>query len=378
METVRPGRTEAGLTDDREQRVTASGAGRLRRRWVAIACSVAIHVALLAVVVHLPGRSAHRRDSPRPRVDIVFYPETAPPEPIVEPIPAPDPIVKPRPEPRIAEKPPAPEVAASRPAPPPTPTREPPPPPPQASEPMARATPPPATPEVRTRVFAAAEPVEPAATPKPREIRSNVFGAAEPSADAPASAPRRAVTGIFTSSPRPGDVKVAAPTGPRAETGAFADAAGASSRGRTENRPRAVASTGFANAGATPTPSSAAPVGSGSVERGSFGDFVVVARPSRPRETTRPEPDIPVEIISKPKPLYTDEARRLRVEGEVVLEVTFAATGRLSIHRIVQGLGHGLDEAAVDAARSIDFKPARRAGQPVDYRATLRVVFQLA
>ena len=46
--------------------------------------------------------------------------------------------------------------------------------------------------------------------------------------------------------------------------------------------------------------------------------------------------------------------------------------------RIVRGLGHGLDEAAVQAAEHIHFKPATRDGQPADSSAVLHIVFQLA
>ena len=86
----------------------------------------------------------------------------------------------------------------------------------------------------------------------------------------------------------------------------------------------------------------------------------------------------PVAIESKPAPVYTEEARRLRIEGDVVLEVVFAATGQIRIVGVVKGLGHGLDEAAVAATRQIRFTPARRDGQFVDYPATIHVVFALS
>jgi TonB family protein len=68
----------------------------------------------------------------------------------------------------------------------------------------------------------------------------------------------------------------------------------------------------------------------------------------------------------------------LRIEGEVVLEVVFEASGKLRILRVVQSLGHGLDEAAVHAAEQIRFKPAKRDGQPSDSTALVHIVFQLA
>jgi TonB family protein len=86
----------------------------------------------------------------------------------------------------------------------------------------------------------------------------------------------------------------------------------------------------------------------------------------------------PVQITFKPNPVYTDEARSLKLEGEVLLEVSFSANGTLHVNRVVRGLGHGLDEAAVAAATKIQFKPATRAGQPVDSTAIVHVTFQLA
>lgn len=85
----------------------------------------------------------------------------------------------------------------------------------------------------------------------------------------------------------------------------------------------------------------------------------------------------PVEILSKPKPVYTPEARNLHLEGEVSLDVIFSASGSVQILRVVQGLGHGLDEAAQNAATRIRFKPGTRDGAPVDTRATIRIVFEL-
>jgi TonB family protein len=86
----------------------------------------------------------------------------------------------------------------------------------------------------------------------------------------------------------------------------------------------------------------------------------------------------PVEIVFKPNPIYTEEARRLRLEGEVLLEVLFAANGQLHVNRVVRGMGHGLDEAAIAAADKMRFKPAQRYSQPIDSTAIVHVVFQLA
>lgn len=86
----------------------------------------------------------------------------------------------------------------------------------------------------------------------------------------------------------------------------------------------------------------------------------------------------PLEILAKPRPVYTEEARRLHVEGEVVLQVLFSASARVSVLRIIHGLGHGLDANAERAAVAIEFSPAFENGSPVDSVATVKIEFQLA
>jgi len=108
-----------------------------------------------------------------------------------------------------------------------------------------------------------------------------------------------------------------------------------------------------------------------------FGDSSAVT--AGPRTHAEAKPDVtPVEITYKPRPVYTDEARKMHVQGEVLLEVMFTASGELKIQRVVRGLGHGLDEAAQRAAGQIRFKPARRDGQPYDSVALVHINFELA
>jgi TonB family protein len=85
-----------------------------------------------------------------------------------------------------------------------------------------------------------------------------------------------------------------------------------------------------------------------------------------------------VEILSKPRPGYTDEARRRRIEGEVLLEVLFAASSQVRVLRTLRGLGYGLDENAIAAAKAIRFRPAERAGVAADSTAIVHIVFELA
>lgn len=96
-----------------------------------------------------------------------------------------------------------------------------------------------------------------------------------------------------------------------------------------------------------------------------------------PRVVAGPPPT-DVVVLSKPLPEYTSEAKQLKVQGDVVLRVTFTASGQVVVHGVVRGLGHGLDEEASRVAQQIRFRPATRNGQPVDKTTTVTISFQLA
>jgi len=89
-------------------------------------------------------------------------------------------------------------------------------------------------------------------------------------------------------------------------------------------------------------------------------------------------PPTNLEVLSKPQPAYTSEARQLKVQGDVILRVTFTASGRVVVQGIVHGLGHGLDEEARRVAQQIRFRPATRNGQAVDMTTNITITFQLA
>ncbi len=153
--------------------------------------------------------------------------------------------------------------------------------------------------------------------------------------------------------------------------------------GGTKGMRGTIASAGFGNGVATSNPGRVVggTVARGSIQQSGFGDSRPTPEQPRMVRASAPVPISPasaVEIISKPQPVYTEEARALKLEGEVVLEVLFSATGSVHVGHVVRGLGHGLDEAAVRAAERIRFKPAKRDGQPVDSSAMIHVVFQLA
>jgi TonB family protein len=139
-----------------------------------------------------------------------------------------------------------------------------------------------------------------------------------------------------------------------------------------------VASAGFGNGVAIGGNGDGRSNGRGNaVATGAFGQQELSHGTPKPQLDSGPLTN-PVEITFKPNPVYTDEARQLRLEGEVLLEVMFGANGQLHVNRVVRGLGHGLDEAAISAANKMRFKPALRNGQSVDSTAVVHVVFQLA
>lgn len=134
---------------------------------------------------------------------------------------------------------------------------------------------------------------------------------------------------------------------------------------------RTVASSGFGSTAA----SSPAPVARETVKTAGFSD-AQPAPAATARQRTAPVVT-PVEVLFKPTPAYSAEARALKIQGEVTLEVRFSAAGQVRVLRVVRGLGHGLDELAISAAEQIRFKPAQSDGRPVDFTANVEIVFRL-
>lgn len=240
----------------------------------------------------------------------------------------------------------------------------------------------PAPPKIQASV---SQPIPvPAAVPAiPRQlVKTNVFSAGSSATPTIARAPQQVQTGGFGD---PNGVPAHENNGKPitiAQAGSFDMPSGPGSgngSGGSRGVRGVVASAGFGNGTAVGDGSGSANVTRGTVRQSGFGD----SDPAPVAAKVKPAADIaattaPPEITSKPTPTYTEEARKLRIEGEVLLEVVFEASGKLHVVRIVRGLGHGLDEAARQAAEQIRFKPALRDGRPADSTAVLHIVFQLA
>jgi TonB family protein len=90
------------------------------------------------------------------------------------------------------------------------------------------------------------------------------------------------------------------------------------------------------------------------------------------------EVDVKAEITTKPNPVYTREARRAGVRGNVMLKVLLLPDGKLDRVRVVRRLPYGLTENAIRVACEIKFKPAIKAGKQVAQWVTLEYTFRLA
>ena len=215
----------------------------------------------------------------------------------------------------------------------------------------------------------------------PKMIATNVFSTGSSAAPTSAHSPEQIQTGGFgdpngipAKNNRGKAVNIAA-------AGSFDLPSGAgygNGTGGSKGRPGIVASAGFGNSIAVGD-SPLRPSKLKAVASSGFADADVPAPPTvHSRASATTSSTAAAEIISKPTPAYTSEARSLRIEGEVLLDVVLEASGRLHVLRVVRGLGHGLDDNAVKAAEQIRFKPATRNGQPTDSQVVLHIIFQLA
>jgi TonB family protein len=88
-------------------------------------------------------------------------------------------------------------------------------------------------------------------------------------------------------------------------------------------------------------------------------------------------PSVALKIISKPQPQYTEEARKNQISGTVRLKVIFNSNGSVGSITAVSGLGYGLTEKAIAAARNIRFEPQLKNGVPTSISKTIEYNFNL-
>jgi TonB family protein len=88
-------------------------------------------------------------------------------------------------------------------------------------------------------------------------------------------------------------------------------------------------------------------------------------------------PVTPPHIVSKVEPEYSEEARKVRLEGTVMLRVVVGADGKARDFQVLHSVGMGLDENALAAVSEWLFKPGEKDGQPVNVYAQIQVNFRL-
>jgi len=359
------------------------------RRAGAFSVSLLLHTGLLVLIIVLPlvftsslklnydvMLVAPSLEKPQPPVETTYIPAPPPEIRYTTPSPSPpltEPAVARSEPPRVRELQPErtdeiripktdkPELAPSTPA-------------PRIAVPEAASiVPAPPKMPVQTGLFSKADGAAAAPDPLQRDVQTGGFGAT--AGQSVSNSNRTASIGGFGDSSGPPAKSSTRIAGTGTTTGGFGDSNGPPAR--NSNRAGSIGATNGAFS-STAAPSGDRTSAGQTIRQSGFETTQPAPSPSAPKKIDTGPPDKNVEITFKPKPDYTEEARKLRVEGEVLVNVLFKASGELSVLDVVHGLGHGLDEAAVRAAQQIRFKPALRAGQAVDWTATVHISFQLA
>jgi TonB family protein len=81
--------------------------------------------------------------------------------------------------------------------------------------------------------------------------------------------------------------------------------------------------------------------------------------------------------VFAPDPEFSDEARRSKFQGTCVVSVIVDAKGNPQHAHVIQHLGMGLDEKALEAVKQYRFNPARLAGKPVPVEIDVEVIFRI-
>jgi TonB family protein len=87
--------------------------------------------------------------------------------------------------------------------------------------------------------------------------------------------------------------------------------------------------------------------------------------------------DVPPKLLYKAEPKYSEEARKAKYSGTVLLSVEIDTKGRVGAIRVVRPLGLGLDEKAIECVQKWKFRPALKDGRPVAVRVSIEISFRL-
>jgi protein TonB len=106
-------------------------------------------------------------------------------------------------------------------------------------------------------------------------------------------------------------------------------------------------------------------------------------RPPKALARAKPAADACSEALIKPKPLnmpqpvYARQAREANIAGKVRVELRVDALGQVASAKVLEGLGYGLDEAALEAARAARFEPATLCGRATETTFVIGMRFSL-
>ena len=82
-------------------------------------------------------------------------------------------------------------------------------------------------------------------------------------------------------------------------------------------------------------------------------------------------------VLFAPEPEFSEEARKAKVAGNVLVYLQVDANGHPTHVRVLRGIGLGLDEKAMEAVRQYKFKPAMENGRPVAVEMNVEVNFTI-
>jgi TonB family protein len=85
----------------------------------------------------------------------------------------------------------------------------------------------------------------------------------------------------------------------------------------------------------------------------------------------------PPRVILKVEPEYSEEARKAKFQGTVILFVVVDEKGNPRELKVIRPLGLGLDQKAIEAVEKWKFRPGMKDGKPVAVQATIEVNFRL-
>ena len=339
-------------------------------RFGSFGVSLVVNVSVGALLILFAAARMHEVKAQKENTAVLVFPiepkpYVPPPVPKVRVIPPP-PKVEP-PQPKI--KPPKPVIEPPKPMEVKIPT----PPTPKIAPAPPKAVSPPPQPKVG--LFKSSQPTKVAnntvaPTPKTGGFGDPVGVTPNPNASKPATI---AAVGSFNGTPGIGQPGAGAARQGSVKGVAFGSGVANGVPGGKDVH-GTVASAGFSNGvvGGTGKPGGTGRVAQAGFSGTGFGQATPAAPKVQQVEST------PIVVLSKPRAAYTAEARQLKIEGDVKLEVRFTASGHVEVLQVISGLGHGLDEQARTVAQGIQFKPATKDGHAVDQVTVIRITFQLA